>query len=372
MKPFDLKKFGKTLSKANTNIQVGFSDPKIWVSTGNYGLNFAVSGDFNKGFPLEGKMTLLAGESGSSKSYLACGSCVKWCQEHGVQTVILDTERALDGDWVRKIGVDPDADNLIHINVGLIDDITSVVMSFLNQYKEAYKDVPFEEKQPIMFVIDSLGMATTNVEVKHAEEGNNKGDMGLKQKQLYSLCRTFLASIGDNPIGLLCTQHTYDAQDLYATEKQIVSGGKGIIYTPSIIAVMKVKKLKDGDSETSSGDAAKAKNITGVRVEAMLRKTRYNKPYQQVNFEIPYDTGMNPYSGLFDLFTSTLEYKNEPILKKSGPQYVYNDLTTGEEVFKKYRKNITHEDYDRIMADYMKVKDVYVSPEEDDEEEIEE
>lgn len=78
---------------------------------------------------------------------------------------------------------------------------------------------------------------------------------------------------------------------------------------------MKVKKLKDGDSETSSGDASKAKNITGVRVEAMLRKTRYNKPYQQVNFEIPYDTGMNPYSGLFDLFTSTLEYKNEPILK---------------------------------------------------------
>jgi len=122
MKPFDLKKFGKALSKANSNIQVGFTDPKIWVSTGNYGLNFAVSGDFNKGFPLEGKMTLLAGESGSSKSYLACGSCVKWCQEHGVQTVILDTERALDGDWVRKIGVDPDADNLIHINVGLIKD----------------------------------------------------------------------------------------------------------------------------------------------------------------------------------------------------------------------------------------------------------
>lgn len=70
----------------------------------------------------------------------------------------------------------------------------------------------------------------------------------------------------------------------------------------------------------------------------MLRKTRYNKPYQQVNFEIPYDTGMNPYSGLFDLFTSTLEYKNEPILKKSGPQYIYNDLTTGEEVFKNIGK----------------------------------
>lgn len=114
-------------------------------------------------------------------------------------------------------------------------------MNFLKDYKETYKDAPFDEKPPILFIIDSLGMATTNVEIKHAEDGENKGDMGLKQKQLYSLCRTFIASIGDNPIGLLCTQHTYDAQDLYATEKQIVSGGKGIIYTPSIIAVMKVK-----------------------------------------------------------------------------------------------------------------------------------
>lgn len=103
MKPFDLKKFGKALSKANSNIQVGFTDPKIWVSTGNYCLNFAVSGDFNKGFPLEGKMTLLAGESGSSKSYIAAGSCVKWCQQNGVQVVLLDTERALDYSWVKKL-----------------------------------------------------------------------------------------------------------------------------------------------------------------------------------------------------------------------------------------------------------------------------
>ena len=183
MKPFDLKKFGKALSKANSNIQVGFTDPKIWVSTGNYGLNFAVSGDFNKGFPLEGKMTLLAGESGSSKSYLACGSCVKWCQEHGVQTVILDTERALDGDWVRKIGVDPDADNLIHINVGLIDDITSVVMSFLNQYKEAYKDVPFEEAVTKYKVGDKINVYVVDVKVEKEQVAFSVREYKRKQQR---------------------------------------------------------------------------------------------------------------------------------------------------------------------------------------------
>lgn len=368
MKAFDLGKFGKALQKANSNIQIGFTDPKIWISTGNYCLNYAVSGDFHKGFPLEGKMTLLAGESGSSKSYIACGSCIKWCQQNGVQVIVLDTEHALDSNWIRKVGVDPTADNILRVGVGLIDDMTAVIMGFLAQYKADYKDTPFEEKPPILFIIDSFGMSTTAVEMKHSEEGNNKGDMGLKQKQLYSLCRTFMASIGDNPIGMLCTQHTYDAQDLYATEKQIVAGGKGIIYTPSVIAVMKVKKLKDGDSETSSGVKGREKEITGVRVEAMLRKTRYNKPYQQISFEIPYDTGMNPYSGLFDMFTESLRYKNSPILVKNGAWVVYYDLKTGEEVFKKYRKDITHEDYDRIMADYMAVKDTYIPPKEDDEE----
>lgn len=64
MKPIDLSKLQKTMKKSSSNISVGFSDPKTWIHTGNYGLNFRISGDFKKGFPLEGKMTLIAGESG--------------------------------------------------------------------------------------------------------------------------------------------------------------------------------------------------------------------------------------------------------------------------------------------------------------------
>lgn len=365
MRAFDLSKFGKALQKSNSNISIGFNDPTVWVSSGNYALNYLVSGDFQKGFPIDGKMTVLAGESGSGKSYISSGSVIKWCQEHGVQVILLDTEHAIDKSWVSKLGVDSEK-GVMKIDVGLIDDITSIVMGLLNDYKAEYKDTPYEEKPPLLVVIDSLGMATTGTEVKQAEEGDNKGDMGRKQKQLYSMCRTFMASVGNNPIGMLATQHTYKSQDLYLKD-DIVSGGRSIEFTPSILVVMTKKKLKDEDSETSSGVKQEAKNVVGVRVNAIVRKTRYNKPFQPCSFEIPYDKGLNPYSGLFDLLSTQLKYKDRYILNQTGAWVCYYDLKTGEEIFKKYRKQITSADYDRIMADYMAVKDEYTPPAEEDE-----
>lgn len=358
MRAFDLTKFSNALKKKNSNISIGYTDPKIWASTGNYALNYLVSGDFHKGFPIEGKMTVLAGSSGSGKSYIASGSVVKWCQEHGVQVILLDTEHAIDEEWSTKLGVDPN-NGILKIDVGLIDDITSIIMGLLNDYKDEYKDTPYEEKPPVLVIIDSLGMATTGTEVKQAEDGENKGDPGRKQKQLYSMCRTFMASVGSNPIGLLATQHTYKSQNLY-DPAAVVAGGGAIEFSPSVLVVMEKRRLRDEDSETSSGDKKEAKKVVGVRVDAVVRKSRYNKPFQPCSFEIPYETGLNPYSGLFDLLSTRLKYKDRYILNQTGAWVCYYDLKTGEEIFKKYRKQITPADYDRIMADYMAIKDEYV------------
>jgi RecA/RadA recombinase len=63
MKPFDVSKFRKSITKSISGLSVGFNDPTDWISTGNYALNYLISGDFNKGVPM-GKVTVFAGESG--------------------------------------------------------------------------------------------------------------------------------------------------------------------------------------------------------------------------------------------------------------------------------------------------------------------
>ena len=62
-KVFDATKFRKSITKSISGLGIGFNDPTDWISTGNYALNYLISGDFNKGIPL-GKVSVLAGESG--------------------------------------------------------------------------------------------------------------------------------------------------------------------------------------------------------------------------------------------------------------------------------------------------------------------
>ena len=79
MKALDLSKFRKSITKNISGISTGFRDPSVWIPTGNYALNFKISGDFLKGVPL-GKVTILAGESGSGKSFIASGNLVREAQ----------------------------------------------------------------------------------------------------------------------------------------------------------------------------------------------------------------------------------------------------------------------------------------------------
>ena len=95
VKAFDPSKFRKGITKSISGISAGFHDPKTWISTGNFCLNYLISGDFKKGIPL-GKVTTFAGESGSGKSFIASGNIARAAQEQGVFVVLLDSENALD------------------------------------------------------------------------------------------------------------------------------------------------------------------------------------------------------------------------------------------------------------------------------------
>ena len=290
VKAFDVSKFRKTLTKSITGMSAGFHDPTDWISTGNYALNYLVSGDFNKGIPL-GKVTVFAGESGAGKSYICSGNIVKAAQDQGIFVVLIDSENALDETWLQALNVDTDEKKLLKLNMSMIDDVAKTVSTFMDDYK-AMSD---EDRPKVLFVIDSLGMLLTPTDVDQFTKGDMKGDMGRKPKALTALVRNCVNMFGSHNVGLVATNHTYASQDMFDPDDKI-SGGQGFIYASSIVVAMKKLKLKEDE------DGNKVTDVRGIRAGCKVMKTRYAKPFEGVQVKIPYETGMNPYSGLVDLF----------------------------------------------------------------------
>ena len=332
-KAFDVSKFRKNLTKSISGMSSGFNDPTDWISTGNYALNYLISGDFHKGVPL-GKVTVFAGESGAGKSYICAGNIVKAAQDQGIFVVLIDSENALDESWLQALDVDTSEEKLLKLNMSMIDDVAKTISTFMIDYK-AMDD---EERPKILFVVDSLGMLLTPTDVDQFNKGDMKGDMGRKPKALTSLVRNTVNMIGSCNVGLVCTNHTYASQDMFDPDDKI-SGGQGFIYASSIVVAMKKMKLKEDEAGN------KISEVRGIRAGCKVMKTRYAKPFEGVQVKIPYETGMNPYSGLIELF------EKKDLLVKQGNRLKYIDLN-GEEHLDYRKAWMTPEKMNLIMSEY--------------------
>jgi len=337
-KPFDASKFRKSITKSVPGLSVGFNDPTDWISTGNYALNYLISADFKKGIPL-GKVTVFAGESGSGKSYFAAANVVKAAQEQDIFVVLIDSENALDESWLQALDVDTSEDKLMKLNMSMIDDVAKTISEFMKDYK-LLSDEEREESK-VLFVLDSLGMMLTPTDVKQFEAGDMKGDLGRKPKALTALVRNTVNMFGSHNVGMVATNHTYASQDMFDPDDKI-SGGQGFIYASSIVIAMRKLKLKEDEAGNKVSD------VRGIRAACKVMKTRYAKPFEGVQVKIPYETGMNPYSGLFDMFDK------KGMLTKSGNSYIYID-SNGEEhkMFKKKWEANHNGVLDLVMKDIM-------------------
>lgn len=336
MKPLDLSKFRKELTKSMDGISIGFNDPKYWISTGNYALNYAVSSDFRKGIPL-GKVTMLAGQSGSGKSYIASGNLAKNAQEAGYFVVLIDSENALDTDWLHALGVDTSEDKLLKINAAMIDEVAKIISDFMKNFKSTYADTPRDDRPKVLFIVDSIGMLLTPTDVNQFEAGEMKGDMGRKPKALNALVRNCVNMFGEWDIGLVCTNHSYASQDMFDPDDKI-TGGQGFIYASSVVLAMRKLKLKEDEFGN------KVTEVRGIRSQIKVMKSRYAKPFESVEVKIPWDSGMDPYSGLLDMFEA------KGMLTKDGNKLKYVQLDGTEH--KRFRKQIDNEMLDMMMDEY--------------------
>jgi recombination protein RecA len=279
-----LDKFKKEAAKLET-VGVGIRTTEEWLSTGNYALNRALSGDFEKGIPL-GKLTLFAGPSGSGKSFIA-GNIALQAQQAGYHVVYLDSEHAIDVDYLRKIGVKTTDEHLTYLSVTTIEDINSVLSSFFTGYIKDYgKDSATAPRT--LIVLDSLAMLSSATEMENYEKGGLiKSDQGILAKRRKAMLRLAVGHLGRLPISMVVTDHVYPADIMMGDGAWTITNSTK--FSSSIIGIVTKLKLKEDGL------------VTGVRMRFETYKSRFSKIGSKVELEVPYNSGMSPFSGLIEL-----------------------------------------------------------------------
>lgn len=282
-----LKDFEKYIEKIE-GVGSSSKPPRYWYSTGNFVLNKIVSGKFNNGIP-QGRITGLAGPSASGKSF-SLANIVKNAQDEGAYILVIDSENALDDDFMSKIGVNT-KENYNYKAVTTSPQVTKIVSSFIKGYKAEYGVA--EDAPKVLIAIDSLDMLMTETELDNYEKGDTKGDQGQRNKQIKAMLRTFVQDIKNMNISIVVTSQVYKNQDVKNGEGLWIIAD-AVKYSLSQIILLTKLKLRDDST----------KEIEGIRMKCEGVKTRFSKPFQSVTIEVPYEIGMDPLSGLLDVLVS--------------------------------------------------------------------
>lgn len=297
-------KFLKSMSNRGKLDGVGThsAPPRLWLSTGNYAVNKIISGRFDRGYA-SGRLAMVTGPSDAGKSFMAVSGAVQ-AQKSGYGVFIVDSENAIDDNYMEAAGLNLDDEMLMYNSVNSLENGKKLISSFISEYRDNKDDLP-----PFCLLIDSLDELRTKVHVEKEAKGVIHNDQGQKAKQLKQLGGDIMHEIRDLDIFCIATKQPYQNQD------PIMSKVDPYIVTPSMrfpfsqIIMLTNKRLKD----------AKTKNVEGISLNVLGYKTRFSKPRQRISIEIPYDTGIDPYNGLLDIAESL------DVISKAGAWYTYQD-----------------------------------------------
>ena len=317
-------------------VAIGVRTVSEWLSSGNYALNYSLTGDWNKFVPM-GRSTALVGPSGSGKSFLAT-SAIREAQRAGWHVLLLDSENALDVEYLTKIGVKTDEDSMTYVKVTMIEDVNKVLAEFFSAYIKEIGTNNYDG-QKVLIVVDSLAMLASTTEMENYErDGTVKGDQGQLAKRRKAMLKMLHGKIAMLPMAVVFTDHVYPQDVMMGDGAWAMTNS--VKFFPSITGLATKLKLKEGT------------DIVGIRMRVETYKSRFAKAGSKVELEVPYATGLSPFSGFVELGESLGLFAKGT---KPGEKLAYVcdiiDQTTGEItdhiVFKE--KDLTHELVARIL-----------------------
>ena len=277
-----LKDLIKDIGDEHATLAADIDENENFVDTGSYIFNALVSGSINGGIS-GNKITAIAGESSTGKTFFAL-SVVRSFLDSNPDAIVVyyDTESAVTRSLLEERNID--TSRVVVMNVVTIEEFRTKALQVIDKYQKT----PEDERQPMMFVLDSLGMLSTEKEIGDALAEKNVRDM-TKSQLVKGAFRMLTLKLGQANVPLIVTNHTYDVIGSYVPTKEM-GGGSGLKYAASTIIYLSKKKEKDG------------KEVIGNLIKAKTAKSRLSKENQEVTIRLYYDErGLDKYYGLLEL-----------------------------------------------------------------------
>jgi len=260
---------------------VSAGDTSGFIDTGSYIFNALVSGSIYGGVP-SNKITAIAGESSTGKTFFCLGIVQHFLEsDPNAGVIYFESESAISRQMIEDRGID--SQRMMIVPVTTVQEFRTQAIKILDKYLEQKP----EQRQPMMFVLDSLGMLSTSKEIEDSEAGKETRDM-TRAQVVKSIFRVLTLKLGKANVPLLVTNHTYDVVGAYIPTKEM-GGGSGLKYAASTIIYLSKKKEKDGTE------------VVGNIIKCKAAKSRLTKENSQVETRLYYDRGLDKYYGLLEL-----------------------------------------------------------------------
>ena len=299
-------------------------ETEVYLDSGCYILNALVSGSIYGGFS-GNKITAIAGESSTGKTFFSL-SVVRNFLDSDPNAIVIyyDTESAITKSLLSDRNID--TNRVVVMNVVTIEEFRTKALQVVDKYIKIDKD----ERQPMMFVLDSLGMLSTEKEITDALADKNIRDMTRSQLTKGAF-RMLTLKLGQAGVPLIVTNHTYDVIGSYVPTKEM-GGGSGLKYAASTIIYLSKSKEKDG------------KEVIGNIIKAKTAKSRLSKENQEVSIRLYYDErGLDKYFGLLELGELGDMWKNT-----AGRYQIDGKKLYAKEIYKNPEKYFTEEVLEKL------------------------
>lgn len=272
----------KEIGGEYTQLAADIDETETYVDTGSYIFNGLVSGSIFGGVS-GNKITAIAGESSTGKTFFSLAVVKNFLDTNpDGYCLYFDTEAAINKSLLESRGVD--LSRLVVVNVVTVEEFRSKALKAVDIYLKK----PEDERKPCMFVLDSLGMLSTEKEITDALNDKQVRDM-TKSQLIKGAFRMLTLKLGQANIPMIVTNHTYDVIGSYVPTKEM-GGGSGLKYAASTIIHLSKKKEKDGTE------------VVGNIIKAKTAKSRLSKENKDVEIRLYYDDrGLDRYYGLLEL-----------------------------------------------------------------------
>ena len=321
-----LKEIVKEVGGEYTKLASDIDETETYVDTGSYIFNALVSGSIFGGVS-GNKITAIAGESSTGKTFFSLAVVKNFLDTNpDGYCLYFDTEAAITKSLLDSRGID--TSRLVVVNVVTIEEFRSKALKAVDIYLKK----PLDERKPCMFVLDSLGMLSTEKEITDALNDKQVRDM-TKSQLVKGAFRMLTLKLGQANVPLLVTNHTYDVIGAYVPTKEM-GGGSGLKYAASTIIYLSKKKEKDGTE------------VVGNIIKAKTAKSRLSKENQQVEIRLFYDErGLDRYYGLLELGELAGLWKNV-----AGRYEINGKKIYGKEILKNPDQYFTEEVMQQLDA----------------------